>query len=99
MIQFFYFSFFHEIDITRVLEEGPWKFDQHLLIFHRLEDNEQPTRVPLFLTMIWVHVRDLPLGFMSEKVGVSIGNYIGNFVKSDVHNFDGFWKNYMRIQV
>ena len=38
----FLFQFFHEIDINRVLNSGPWTFDQHILIVKRLEENEQP---------------------------------------------------------
>lgn len=30
----FIFQFFHEKDIRRVIEEGPWSFDQHLLNLH-----------------------------------------------------------------
>lgn len=30
----------------------------------------------------------LPLGFMSEHVGVSIGNYVGEFVAFDSSNFN-----------
>ncbi|KAH9678676.1 reverse transcriptase domain-containing protein [Citrus sinensis] len=32
----FLFQFFHEIDVRRVLDSGPWTFDQHILLVHRL---------------------------------------------------------------
>lgn len=32
----FLFQFFHEVDIQRVMDSGPWTFDQHLLITKRL---------------------------------------------------------------
>ena len=38
----FLFQIFHEIDVKRVLEAGPWTFDQHILLVKRLEENEQP---------------------------------------------------------
>ena len=38
----FLFQFFHEINVKRVLESGPWTFDQHILLVKRLEENEQP---------------------------------------------------------
>ena len=28
----FLFQFFHEIDVKRMLESGPWTFDQHILL-------------------------------------------------------------------
>ncbi|KAH9680788.1 CCHC-type domain-containing protein [Citrus sinensis] len=95
----FLFQFFHEIDVKRVLEVGPWTFDQHILLVKRLEENEQPQLVPLFFTSFWIHIYNLPIGFMSEKVLKHIGNYVGTFVDSDENNFMGVWRTYMRIRV
>ncbi|KAK6164114.1 hypothetical protein DH2020_000978 [Rehmannia glutinosa] len=96
---FFLFQFFHELDMARIQSNGPWTFDNLLLITKRLHIGEQPARVPLFHVELWVQVYDLPFGFMTEKVGKSIGNFIGLFVDSDQHNFMGVWQNYMRIRV
>ncbi|KAL9432690.1 hypothetical protein AB3S75_027667 [Citrus x aurantiifolia] len=46
----FLFQFFHEVDVKRVLESGPWTFDQHILILKRLKENEQPQNVLLCFT-------------------------------------------------
>ena len=95
----FLFQFFHEIDIKRVLDSGPWTFEQHILLVHRLEADEQPQQVPLFHTTFWVQAYNIPIGFQSEKVVQSIGTYIGSFLESDVNNFKGVWRNYMRLRV
>ena len=71
----FLFQFFHEIDVRRVLESCPWTFDQHILIIRRLGVDEQPQNIPLFHTYLWVQVYNLPLGFQSEKILQSIGNF------------------------
>ena len=42
---------------------------------------------------------NLPLGFQSEKILQSIGNFIGEFLASDEHNLTGVWRNYMRLRV
>ena len=47
----------------------------------------------------WVQVHDLPCGFMSEKVVIQVGNYIGTFKEGDPNNFGGHWKSYMLIRV
>ncbi|KAK6140574.1 hypothetical protein DH2020_025681 [Rehmannia glutinosa] len=75
----FLFQFFHELDITRVQLNGPWTFDNLLLITKRLNVGEQPSRVELFHTDLWVQVYDLPFGFMTEMIGTSIGNFIDKF--------------------
>ena len=46
----FLFQSFHEIDVRRVLDSGPWAFNQHILIVHRLCADEQPQNVLLFHT-------------------------------------------------
>lgn len=85
----FLFQFFHEIDVRRILESGPWTFDQYILIIRKLGVDEQSQSVPLFHTSFWVQVYNLPIGFQSEKILQSIGNYIGEFLASDKLNLTG----------
>ena len=65
----FLFKFFHQVDLQRVLDIGPWSFDGHLLFLHHLQPGEDPTSVPLHHTPFWVHVYDLPLRFMAQGIG------------------------------
>ncbi|KAK6138367.1 hypothetical protein DH2020_027896 [Rehmannia glutinosa] len=95
----FLFQFFHELDIQRVESNGPWTFDNQLLLTKRLTEGEQPSKVIIFHTAMWVQVFDLPIGFMTERVCINIGNFIGSFLESDPKNFQGGWKNYLRIRV
>lgn len=43
----FLFQFFHEFDTKRVLEDGPWAFEQSLLVLKKLNMNESPLNVSL----------------------------------------------------
>lgn len=95
----FMFQFFHKLDLERVINGSPWTFDQHLLITCRLTKGSIPSQIPLFMVDIWIQVYDLPCGFMSERVAMEIGNFIGRFVEADANNFDGVWRTYMRIRV
>lgn len=95
----FLLKFFHEIDVYRVLELGPWTFDQHILLVKRLEENEQPQTVPLFFASCFIQIYNLPIGFMSKFFLKNIGNYVDAFLDSDEHNFMGVWRTHMRIQV
>ena len=87
----FLFQFFHDNDVRRVLNSGPWIFDQHILLVHILGADEQPQNVPLFHTTFWIQVYNLPLGFQSKRILHSIGNYIGSFLESDENNLKGVW--------
>lgn len=95
----FLFKFFHELDVQRVLNDGPWTFNQQVLLLKKLETDEQLANVKLFDLYIWIQVYDLPIGFNSEFILKSIGNYIGHFLETDLKNFQDIWRNYLRVKV
>lgn len=95
----FSFVFFHILDMQKVLDAGPWTFEQSLLVYQKLERNEDPHGVNLEKSDIWVQVYDLPKGLVFENVLMNIGNFVGKFVKSDSANFNGGWRMFVRIRV
>lgn len=97
--QRFSFVFFHVFDLQKVIEGGPWTFEQNLLVYHKLEEGEDPHLVPLHKMDIWLQIYDLPTGMLSERILQSIGNYVGTFVKTDPLNSKGTWKIYVRVRV
>ncbi|XP_030510643.2 uncharacterized protein LOC115725309 [Cannabis sativa] len=92
------FQFYHELDIQSVIDGSPWTFNRSPLVFHRLQKGEDPKAVPLHKLDFWVQIHDLKTGFMLERVVRSAGEYIGKFVKSDPKNFNGFWRDYLRVR-
>nr|GMD81146.1 uncharacterized protein LOC109179748 [Ipomoea batatas] len=95
----FLFQFYHEFDLTRILEDDPWSFEQNLLVVQRLAENQSPLSVALTAAEFWVQVHNLPMGFMSVPVAEAIGGFVGRYIKADQSNFDGTWKTFMRIRV
>ena len=93
------FVFFHVLDRQKVLDGGPWTFEQSLLVYQCLQDNEDPHDVQLNTIDIWVQVYDLPEGFVSETILKNVGNYVGRFIKSDLNNMTGGWRMFSRIRV
>lgn len=93
------FVFYHSLDLQKVIEGGPWTFEQNLLLHHKLEANEDAHSIQLNKMEIWVQVYDIPVGMMSEKLLENIGNYVGTFVKADPQNIHGGWKVFYRIRV
>lgn len=65
----------------------------------RLEKGEQLSQVKMDELYIWMQVYDLPVGFNSEIVLKSIGNYAGKFIMFDPKNFQSIWKPFLRIKV
>ncbi|XP_075473732.1 uncharacterized protein At4g02000-like [Primulina tabacum] len=95
----FIFQFYHSVDLQRILEGGPWTFDNNFLLLHHLKREEQPLQVPLRHLNFWIQIHDLPFGYMSEAVGRQLGSYMGNFLEYDSNNNKGSWRPYMRIRV
>lgn len=95
----FMFRFFHEIDMQRVLDDGPWTFNNQALLVRRLEMGEQLSEIRLNELFIWVQIYELPVGFNSEFVLRSIGNYIGKFIMADSKNFQSIWRQFVRVKV
>ncbi|XP_019191313.1 PREDICTED: nucleolin-like [Ipomoea nil] len=95
----FVFQFFHQVDLKRVMEDGPWCFDQSLLVLHRMQPSELPKDIPLCKAEFWVQVHKLPIGLFRENIAKAIGDYLGTFIRADRNNFDGSWKSFLRVRV
>lgn len=93
------FVFYHPLDMQKVLDGGPWTFEQSLLITHLLQEGEDPQHVLLNYMDIWVQLYEIPSGCFSEKIIQGIGNYVGKLVKADPVNLNGMWKAYARVRV
>lgn len=93
------FQFYHELDITRVMEGSPWTFGRFQLVFERLKEGDNPREMVINKLDIWVQLHGMSAGFMSQRVVTDIGNYIGEFVESDANNFTGAWREYLRVRV
>lgn len=83
------FKFFHELDLQRVLSDGPWTFNNQVLMLKKMEEGVQLSEIKLSEIYIWMQVYDLPIGFNSEFILKSIGNHVGKFIDSDPNNVQG----------
>lgn len=95
----FLFKFFHERDIQRVLDDGPWTFNQQVLLVKKFNADEQLKDIKLSELYMWMQVYDVPVGFKYEFILKSIGNFVGRFLEADPKNFQGMCRNYLRIRV
>jgi hypothetical protein len=95
----FLFQFFHNLDMGRVIVDGPWSFDNFMLALRKVSPGEDPLSVPLSTIEMWVQIHNLPYGFMCKPIGELIGSYLGNFLEYDEDNNWGPWRKYMRIKV
>ncbi|KAK5838040.1 hypothetical protein PVK06_006767 [Gossypium arboreum] len=92
------FQFFHVMDMERVLKGSPWTFNNHLLVFYRLQWGEDPSKVPLTSTPFSIQLHDVFVGLFFEKLVAQLGNFWGNFLEYDGANLGRENHNYMRIR-
>lgn len=95
----FSFIFFHKLDVQKVLEGGPWSFEQAMLVLNQVSVEEDPNMVQLQDIEMWVQIHDMPRGFISESILKNIGGTLGKYIKSEPGTFEGGWKPYIRIRV
>ncbi|CAH9132533.1 unnamed protein product [Cuscuta epithymum] len=95
----FMLQLFHESDISRVLQDGPWSFDQNLVVISRVGERDMPLEVELNHAEFWVQIHNLPLSFMTETVAIGVGRYLGRLVKIDERTLKGKSKEFVRIRV
>ncbi|XP_060965260.1 uncharacterized protein At4g02000-like [Cannabis sativa] len=95
----FLFQFFHEIDIQRVLTVSPWTYDRKQLILERLQRGDNPRTIALNKLDIWVQIHDRQSEFKTDRAIQQAGNYMGVFLESDLKNFQGVWREYLRVRV
>lgn len=95
----FLFQFYHELDISRVIEGSPWSFGRFHLVMERLKEGDNPRTLEISKIDLWVQLHGMSPGFMSQRVAMDVGNYIGSYVDGDPNNFVGVWRDYLRIRV
>ena len=71
------FVSYHIFDLQKVVERGPWSFEQNMLVYHQVQNEEDPGQVALNAMDIWVQIHDIPKGFISECILARIGNFVG----------------------
>ncbi|KAJ8749528.1 hypothetical protein K2173_025723 [Erythroxylum novogranatense] len=64
------FRFYVAVDMDRVLDGTPWLFNRHLLLLRRIQPGDDPLHIPLIFIEVWVVVRKLRPGYMTELVRI-----------------------------
>ena len=93
------FTFRDEIDMERVIANGPWSFDKFLIILQRIEDDDQIEQIKFRHISLWVQIHNLPVHHLSEEAGWKIGATLGTIERVDTKDERRGGGNYVRIRV
>lgn len=93
------FQFYHKDDMQWMMANGPWSFDNAILVTSTIPSGGDPIKVQLNEVEFWIQIYGLPSGFMTEAVGWQLGNFFGSFVSYDQSNNASIWREYMRLKI
>ncbi|XP_075662916.1 uncharacterized protein LOC142632378 [Castanea sativa] len=95
----FLFKFAMESQLTWVLNNGPWSFDNYLLLLRRWEKGMNANTIKFTHCSMWVQVWGLPFELFSEDVASDIGRGIGPMVEVDCKGATSDLAKFLRIRV
>nr|XP_020146914.1 uncharacterized protein LOC109732126 [Aegilops tauschii subsp. strangulata] len=93
------FTFHQHSGKRKALDEGPWMFNNPLLVVEDF-DPAKSTKDYKFMTVpIWVRVFDLPLGMMCREAGLAIGDIVGEALEVDAGSDGMAVGKFLRVKV
>ena len=95
----FQFKFSMESQLNWVINNGPWSFDNHILLLRRWEKGMTVFSVKFLTVSIWVQVWGLPFDLIKEEVGRDIGKGIGRVIDVDSKAIASDQARFLRIRV
>ncbi|GLU08536.1 hypothetical protein SLE2022_254430 [Rubroshorea leprosula] len=95
----FAFYFFHPVDMQRVLAEGPWCFDNHIMVLQEAQGGRQVVKEELFEVPFWIQIHNLPLDRLTVESGKNIGGAMGRLIEVDVGEGNIWGSEYIRVRV
>ena len=93
------FKFAMESQLRWVMNNGPWSFDDHLLVLRRWEKGMTARSVSFPVLPIWVQVWGLPFDLINEEAGQDIGSSLGHVVEVDSKAIASDQARFLRIRI
>ena len=93
------FKFNSKYQMEWVERNGPWNFDNNLLLLCRWTKGLSVNNISFTHSPFWIQVWGLPFESMSEEVGRDLGNSLGKYIESDKRSWLSEQAKYMRIRV
>lgn len=95
----FHFRFESEEHFVKVINGGPWNFDNQLLVTRLWEPGLASKGVTFHSIECWVQIWGLPVGFTTAVIGETIGKRIGEVLSVDNKAIAADRGKFIRVRV
>ncbi|XP_030963118.1 uncharacterized protein LOC115986612 isoform X5 [Quercus lobata] len=95
----FRFKFSMENQLKWVINNGPWSFDNHILLLRRWEKGMTAFSVNFQTVPMWVQVWGLPFDLIYKEAGIDIGQGIGRVIEVDCKAIASGEARFLRVRV
>ncbi|XP_065632704.1 uncharacterized protein LOC111999389 [Quercus suber] len=95
----FRFKFSMESQLKWVINNGPWSFDNHILLLRRWEKGMTAFSVNFQTVPMWVQVWGLPFDLIYKEAGIDIGQRIGRVIEVDCKAIVSGEARFLRVRV
>ena len=93
------FNFTSMCQMEWVERNGPWNFDNNLLLLTRWRKGLSMATISFTHSPFWVQVWGFPFDCMSEEVGRELGSKLGRYIESDKRSWLPEQAKFIRIRV
>lgn len=93
------FKFSMESQLKWAVENGPWCFDDHLLVLKKWQKGMTAQNITFPTISLWVQVWGLPFELMNEETGKEIGGGLGKVLQVDAKAFHSEQARFLRVRV
>ena len=93
------FKFANEYQLRWVKTNGPWNFENNLLLLKRWERGMMASNISFTYSLFWGQIWGLPFDMMTENIGKEIGSNWGIFMVVDTRSWMLEKAKFMRIKV
>uniref|UniRef100_A0A2N9J2I4 DUF4283 domain-containing protein n=1 Tax=Fagus sylvatica TaxID=28930 RepID=A0A2N9J2I4_FAGSY len=93
------FTFEEEADLLRVLSTEAWSYDKYIILFQRVDDDEDVASMTFSSIPMWVQIHGLPLRSLSSEVAMDLGASLGEVEPYDATGEERSGESNPRVRV
>lgn len=95
----FQFKFKAEFELERVLRDGPWTFDNQVLMLRRWEVGMIAKNMKFELVSMWVQIWGAPFNMVCPQVALEVGRRLGLVREVERRNKQDMQTLFMQVKV